>query len=140
MRKRDVVELASVALAAAALAPLFPSRLAAGTLALIASALLLGQGLLRDLWLKFGAAARASAPASGTAAFCMESGIGLAGIVAGTALLALGAGGQVSLARTHWALVVLGVGIVGFALKDVVVDLRGRRLRIQKDHRSVVLW
>jgi hypothetical protein len=75
-----------------------------------------------------------------SSAFCMESTLGILGILAGGLMLGLGAGGTVGLSRTGWTLGMAALGLAGFAMKDVVVDLRGRRLRLEKDHRSVIVW
>ena len=142
MLLRGKVELALIPVAAVAVllsAPLLPAALPLGTLALLAAALLLGQGLLRDLWLKYGADG-AIAPAGNSRSFCVESGLGLLGIAAGGLLLAAGLGGTFALPPWRWAALVAATGSIGFALKDLVIDLRARRFRIEKDHRSVVLW
>jgi hypothetical protein len=138
------VELAAIVMASAAAAAgavLLPESLGAGELALTAASLLLGQGLLRDLWLKYGAqAGHSCAPVPGGKAVCAESGLGIAVVIAGTALLLSGAGGAVQLSPARWAGLFLGAGALGFALRNVVVDLRARRIRVEKDHRSIVLW
>ena len=58
MRTREKTELGLIAVVAALawfFAAKFPARLSVGYLILAAAVLLLGQGLLRDLWIKFGA-------------------------------------------------------------------------------------
>ncbi len=142
MRTRERVELSLIAVAsvgALAAAPLVSLPVAIGTLVLAAAALLLGQGLLRDLSIKLGPQAPAKSSCS-RAAFCAESGLGIAGIVAGAALLFSGSGGSFSPSRGQLALLFAGICVFGFFIKDVVLDLRTFRLRIEKDHRSVVIW
>jgi hypothetical protein len=126
-----VIELALVALASAVTfggARVLPAALPAGTLALVCAALLLGQGLARDLSIKF-VAHRDQSCAVG-AQFCAESALGIGGIIAGALLLASGAGQVVTLTAARWGLLVAMVGLGGFFIKDVVFDVRSRRLRI----------
>jgi len=135
---REKVELVLVGAAAVAVfsgAGFLPQSLPAGTLALTAAGLLLGQGLARDLWLKYVAREGQACDLRHGVAFCAESAIGLGGIAVGALLLAGAAGGTIALTPLRWAALVLGVGLLGFALKDVVFDLRARRLRIAKNHR-----
>ena len=140
---REKIELALIGAAGATswLAfPLLPVSLPAGSFALVAAALLLGQGLVRDLWLKYGAPGVPSLSSSSRTSVCAESGLGVVGVLAGGALLGAGAGGQLAMTALRWALLVWSVGALGFGLKDVVLDLRARRWRIEKDHRSIVIW
>ena len=143
MRAHEKVELALIAVTAAAVAlarPLLPASLAVGSLVLVASAVLLGQGLLRDLYLKFGPPGRGAAEGVKSTAFCMESTIGLLGIVTGGVALALGLGSPVAASGLAWPVGVLAVGTLGFLMKDVVIDLRTGRIRRERDHRNLVVW
>jgi len=146
---REKLELVAIGLAVLGTwiaGPHLPTRLAAGSASLLVASLLLGQGLVRDLYLKFGAPGRAPAAAcavgSGgkSSAFCMESALGILGIATGGLLLGFGAGGTIVLSRLGWALGIGAMGCAGFVLKDVVIDLRTGRLHREKDHRNVIVW
>lgn len=151
MELREKVELALIPLAAvaafqAAELGLLPASLAFGEVVMAAAAGLLGQGLIRDLHLKYVArhepeAACALTPgAPRGAAMCMESVIGMALICFGALLLFSGDTRPVALDAGRWGFGVAALGLAGFLLKDVVIDFRTRGLRIEKAHRNVVFW
>ncbi len=142
MRRIEVVELTLIAaatVAAAWLAPRLPARLPIGMLALVAAAVQLTQGLLRDAWLLWRSRQAARTPsATGQRCLCVESGLGVIAIVLGVALLLSGAGGTVTLQRMGWAVVVVTSLATGFALKDWVFEWNPWRLRREKDHANII--
>ena len=145
MEKREWVELALIPTAAAgsiAAASRLPAALPLGEVLLVGAALLLGQGLVRDLYLKFGARTGQSCqldPQTGRAlSVCMESTLGTLGIVIGGALLLSGTGASIACGGAFWPAFIVAIGLGGFLMKDVVIDLRARRLRLEKDHRNVL--
>ena len=128
----------TVWLVAPGLLPGYPS---VGVLLLGASGLILFQGLLRDLWLlsKARRAARLEQhPRRQTRCLCVESTVGVSGVVAGLVALGLGVPGSLAIDRWGWSLLVTGVLILGFSFKDHVVGWRPWRLRREKDHASLV--
>lgn len=153
MNKTDKVEIALICLAtvlAAAATKILPRQLALGEIALAASALLLGQGLARDLWLKYGrknvaepvcVVRKGNDTPTGNrkpaACMCVESSIGAFGIVAGALALLSGASGTATLPVYFWPVLVPTVGFIGFAMKSLVIDWKARRIRIESDHSSV---
>ena len=145
MEKREWVELALVPMVAGAAfagRAALPAALPLGEVVLAGASLLLGQGLIRDLYLTYGAQAGQSCqldPQTGRAlAVCMESTLGMVAIALGAALLLSGAERPVTCTAAFWPTLVLAIGWGGFLLKDVVIDLRARRLRLEKDHRNVL--
>ncbi len=160
MRTREKIELgliATVAVATWFFATRLPVKLPAGYLILAASVLLLGQGLLRDLYVKY--VAKKDHPAadpstgsgptpstgSGTApkrivCMCMESTVGVAGVIGGLAILLCGIGRIIEVPTFFWPALVIGVGVVGFVIKDFVLDWKARSVRRVKDHQSIIPW
>ena len=143
MQRREKVELAGIVIASCAAAPFMPAAIPAGELSLLCAAVLLGQGLARDLWLKYGAGEGETCAIDLSAgrpiAICAESALGISAVAAGGLLLAAGAGGILHLSPWRWGALFLCLGLSAFALKDLIIDLRARRLRVEKNHRRVVL-
>lgn len=145
MKQATKVELGLVAVAAVAAFVLakvgvLPGRLSVGALALSAAAVLLGQGLIRDLWTlrrarQAGADAELKAPAM--TCMCVESTVGMAGVVAGAVLVLVGIGGALPLTHLAWGLGVLAIGLVGVAVRDWVVRLRPLGIMHVPDHGSI---
>jgi hypothetical protein len=135
MAKADKVELVTIGLASIAWA-IFDRQSwsgAAGTLLGMAGALLLTQGLLRDV-IKL-ALRRERSEKKRIACLCAESSIGLLLVLAGMALAALGLNQPVVASATA---VLLGpplVLVLGFIAKEYVVVIRK-----EKDHGSVIVW
>lgn len=130
---------APLAAAAAWLAwPALPHRVAVGWLLLAASALLLLQSLLRDLWLLRAGRGRAAEQRTASA-MCIESLVGMAGVVAGALASLAAATTTVELSRLAFALGVFAVVVAGFLLKDWVVERRPWRLRREPDHLNLIV-
>jgi hypothetical protein len=140
----EAVELCLIPLIGAVtwwLAFMLPLRIAVGKLLLWAAALLLLQSLLRDLWLITRARRRAQQgiPPRVAQCMCVESMVGMSGIVVGLMLLSFGIGKSVSMARWAWsasAILVLGLG---FVMKDYVLEAKPWRLRRDKDHINIIV-
>ena len=142
MRGVEIVELTLIAmltLAAGWFAAFLPARLSIGALALVAASMFLAQGLLRDLWLLSRRRTREN-PSSGVVSrcLCVESGIGVFSVVLGIALILSRLGGNLSVGRTGWIIVVGTVLTAGFLLKDWVFEWSPWRLRREKDHANVI--
>ena len=120
-------------------APLLPHQISVGTALVWASAMVLLQGLVRDLWLlaKARRAARVDVPRKARC-MCVESTVGVTGIVAGIVLLGAGIDRTFIVSRRGWGLAVVAVLGVGFELKDYVFEWRPFRLRRDKDHLNIV--
>jgi hypothetical protein len=146
MLRRTAVELGLVGAAAVvawAVRGMLPRTLPVGELTLYASALLLFQGLVRDLYLKYVAPAPAQCAIGELnkgKCLCMESTIGIVGIAAGSAtLVTMGMHRQVRLPGWIWPLLVLAIGSVGFLVQEFVIDWKALRLRRGLDHRKLTL-
>jgi len=151
MKARDTAELLLIATATAAawfLRPSLPAQMAFGELILAAAVLLLAQGLIRDLYVKFSArrvehATQASGtPKRGIFCMCMESTLGVVGIVAGAALLLSGISARVQLPSFFWPGCILITCLFGFIIKNYVLDWQTWpwRIRREENHSSVVFW
>ena len=140
--RRSLPELAVIVLALAGLhvlAPRLPAELPLGQLMLSAAALLLLQGLLRDLYiLARGRRGGVDDVRIEARCMCVESILGALGIVAGGAVLLAGAGGIVDMPASRWTLAGAAVLVVGFLIKDLVIDLANPAVRVQRDHLNVV--
>jgi hypothetical protein len=143
MTTREKVELLLICILAAAawfFAPKLPQKLAIGEVVLAASVFLLGQGLLRDLWIKYVVKPAAPAEPRRIVCMCMESTVGVVGVSAGGAILLCGIRSSVALPGIFWPLLILIVGAVGFAIKDFVIDWKTWKVHREKDHQSVIPW
>jgi hypothetical protein len=121
------------------IAPGLPRQLSIGNLLLGASALLLLQSLVRDLWL-LAEAKRTVQPGPRRKArcLCIESTVGATGVFAGLALL--GSGIDRTLLISDWPsglLVMLVLG-TGFMIKDYVIEWGPLRVRRDRDHVNIV--
>ena len=123
----------------ALLADQLPPAVGLGNLFLTTSALLLFQGLLRDLWL-LAKAKRApkSEAIKKIRCMCVESTVGMSGVVVGVVLLGAGLDWSVAMANWNWCLLVALTMIIGFAMKDYVVEWMPFRLRKDPDHMNIV--
>ena len=121
------------------LATYFPATMGLGTLVLWASALLLLQGLVRDSWLL-----RKTKQDTQTGSIrmlsciCVESTVGVTGVVLGLVLLGAGLSEFVVMNRWEWCLATIVVMTIGFAVKDYVFGWRPFRILRIKDHSSIV--
>jgi len=147
MTAREKGELVLIALAISGSATLYtrlPAKLNSGDIVLYASILLLAQGLVRDLWIKFASPKPAAKPdlphATGPICMCVESTVGVLGVIIGLMLVFAGTQTPVKLAAWFWPVMVGGVLIVGYLIKDFVLDWRGKRIRREKDHQNIVFW
>ena len=117
-----------------------PGRVAAGNLLLGASALILLQSLLRDLWLlaKTRRQPPQNPPRTGQC-MCVESTVGITGVVAGLILVTCRIGTTFPMGRWSWgvfAVVSLGMG---FLMKDYVAEFKPWRIRREKDHVNIIV-
>jgi len=144
MTSREKSELVLIAVAIGASTALknkLPAKMSSGDLVLYASIVLLAQGLVRDLWIKYATPKVEAKPAkTGPICMCMESTVGVLGVIAGLLLLFVGTRTPLELATWFWPAVVGGVLVLGFLIKDFVLDWRTRSIRREKDHQSIVFW
>jgi hypothetical protein len=139
-----LIPLAGLAfyLFAPALPLLFPAQLGVGRLLTLISALLLFQGLVRDVFLlaKQKRMAQHQQAPKPLRSMCLESTVGVLGLLLGAGLSGVGWDSDPPLVMAAWAWGVLVVLImsVGFAMKDLVIDSRPWRIRRDKDHMNIL--
>lgn len=124
----------------AAVAAKLPDRLEVGSFFALAALALLGQGLLRDLWLlaKQRKAGR-GVQQEEARCMCLESTVGLGGVLIGVLLTALAVPVAVRMPEWAWPLAGGLVWGAGFAIKDVVIQWKPWKLRRVKDHGSILV-
>jgi hypothetical protein len=142
MTKAEKIELVLIPFLGAGfwlMAPLLPVRVGVGKLLLWTSALLLLQGLVRDIWLlakhKYNVE---PGPLKKARCMCLESTLGATGIVAGTIILGSGIDRYVTVNAWTWGLLVMLVMTTGLLIKDFVVEWGPLRFRRDKDHMNIV--
>ena len=69
---------------------------------------------------------------------CVESTVGVTGIVAGLIVLGSAADSNLFVSRTLWSILAVAVLVIGFAIKDFVFEWRPFRVRRDKDHVNLV--
>ncbi len=109
-----------------------------GGLITAASLLLLLQGFCRDVWLGF-AARRATAKPDPHHAQCMcvESALGLTGILVAAGLTAFGFGPDIAVTSMERTVGVGAVLVAGYLLKDFVFEWSPWKLYRAKDHATL---
>jgi len=105
-----------------------------GTALAYASALVLGQGLVRDL-VRLAVRRSPGQPRQRLVCLCAESSLGLVMLAAGLTLLLAGVEEPVVLGRGALTGAVAGLLAAGFVAKDYVLTIR----RVE-DHGSISLW
>lgn len=138
----EKVELAAVA-GVPALVAWLPSSpglvVELGELIAGAALLILVQGFFRDLWLLRQPKRRpAATPPREAQCMCVESALGMTGLVAGIGLVAAGVDGTVTLPRLGLAAAAGGTMLAGYLLKDFVFEWNPWRIHREKDHAQVI--
>lgn len=142
--RRHRIEWCLIAIAAGsawmlALSGRLPPRLPLGEVILGASALLLAQGLVRDVAIKLWPPPACPVGPGGAARSCLcaESTVGTAGVAAGVLALLAAVPIQVPLPSWSWPVAILVIGAFGFLIKSLVIDWKNRRVIVVSDHRTV---
>ena len=142
MTTAERIELALIPLVGVAvwlIAERLPAQIGIGSLLLAGSVLLLLQGLIRDLWLLFKRRQDSqTGPRKEALCMCVESTVGVTGVVAGLIVLGSAADSTLFLGRTLWSILAVAVLIIGFAIKDFVFEWQPFRIRRDKDHVNLV--
>lgn len=140
----EVILMPMFGIGAYGAASFLPEQPSLGRLLLMLSALLLFQSLLRDLtllWLARRHAALESAPARAMQCMCVESTLGMTGIVIGASVLGFGFDPPIVMKNWTWAVAVIVTLGTGFLIKDFIVQTHPLRIARDKDHLNiVVLW
>jgi len=143
MKTAELVELALIPMVGTGLqwaGSALPPQIELGHLLLGASALLLFQTLVRDLWLVAKSRRRAAAaPPRIAKCMCVESIVGITGIIIGLALFSWPIGKPISMGRWTWSAFSMLVLAAGFVMKDYVLEAKPWRLRRDKDHVNIIV-
>lgn len=143
MNTSEIVELALIPVLGTGfwwMAPMLPDQIELGLLFVGASALLLLQSLIRDFWL-LAKAHRKPQPSPQRVARCMcvESMVGITGIVAGLTLFGWKIGKPVSMGHWTWSIFAALVMGAGFVMKDYVLETKPWRLRRDTNHVNIIV-
>ena len=114
------------------------SNLQMGRLVLYASALLLVQSLIRDLFLLRASQSVRHEEIKKATCMCMESSIGMTGIIAGSLLVGFGFDTFLSMNSMVWSIGVMLILIGGFLIKDIVIQFKPIRIYSDKNHMNIV--
>jgi hypothetical protein len=111
-----------------------PGELVAG-----GALLILLQGFCRDLWLLHAACRRkTTAPPRAVRCMCVESALGLTGIVAGVGLVGFGLTRPVFVSTAGLAAGIGTVMVAGFLLRDFVFEWSPWKIYREKNHAQVI--
>jgi hypothetical protein len=143
MKPAEWIEVMGIGLVGAAgwlLWPYFPTVLPCWQIVLGLSALLLAQSLVRDVAILFRRQqSEAAEPPREAQCFCLESTVGVTGIVTAAALAGLGSVTEVTFHRWQFFLVVAATPALGFLIKDWVISWNPFGLRREKDHLNLIV-
>lgn len=141
MKPREKIELGliPVVVAGVGLAGRWlPASLGTGSLVVLACLMWLVQGGLRDLWLLYLLKSQPAPAPRRLACMCLESSVGLTGVVVGVILALCHLGGSVALSPARWMLLTAAVLTLGFLAKDLVISWRPLGVRRDPEHHSIV--
>lgn len=119
---------------------LLPQEISLARLLLYCSALLLFQGLIRDLWYLYTnkQASSEEQQAEAKQCICLESSIGMTGLLIGTVVLFGQLNVSLELTALHWVGIIGAILILGFLMKDLVFYWRSFQIRREKNHSNVI--
>jgi hypothetical protein len=117
-----------------------PARMQLADLSLLGAALLLAQGLVRDVARLVHLRLSPRERGGGPVCMCVESVVGASVILAALATLACGVTATLAMSRVVWTAGVVAIMLVGFLVKDAVFDWRARTVRRAADHAKLVPW
>jgi len=144
MTRAEWIEIFAIAIVTAASWPaseLFHSTMPLWQIVLGASALLLAQSLVRDVAILFRSRHSSSKNETRKEArcFCLESTVGLTGVIAGLALIGLGSSHQIEISRWEFLIAIAGTMALGFIIKDFVISWNPFGVRREKDHLNLIV-
>jgi hypothetical protein len=144
MTRAEWIEIFAIAIVTAASWPaseLFHSTMPLWQIVLGTSALLLAQSLARDVAIIFRSRRSESKnePRKEAQCFCLESTVGLTGVIAGLALIGLGSSHQIGVSRWGFSIAVAGTMALGFIIKDFVISWNPFGVRREKDHLNLIV-
>jgi hypothetical protein len=140
LEKIEIILIATAGCISFVAAPFLPSAPTAGNLLLTMSALLLAQSLIRDIFLLMKIKrTTASTNSKAMRCMCLESTVGITGIVAGIGILGFGIDPPIAMDGWRWAISTLLVLGIGFAIKDLIIQTDPWRIVRDKDHVNIVV-
>jgi hypothetical protein len=138
----EKVELAGIPVVTGLVAWLAPrpgANLELGELIAGAALLVLLQGFCRDLWLlRQSRLNKTTAAPRAAQCMCVESAMGLTGVVAGIGLVGFGLGHPLFVSTRALVVAVAGVMLAGFLLRDFVFEWSPWKIYREKDHAQVI--
>ena len=142
MTTLEKIELALIPLAGLIvflISPVFPWQISIGNALLLFSALLLFQSLIRDLSILFLSPKTVAVAAPKVMqCLCVESALGMTGLLVGAGILGFGITQQIQMDKFVMGMSVACQVGVGFVIKDFVVQVRPWRIFRDKDHINIV--
>lgn len=133
----ELVLIAILGIVVFLVADQLPSVIPFARLLLYAAALLLLQSLVRDLWWIKTHQVKPDEYKE-AACICLESTIGAAGVIIGLLLIGAGFNYVLILPAWFWLVLVATVTVLGFLIKDLVLEWRPLRIRRDKNHMNIV--
>ncbi|MFT5425675.1 MAG: hypothetical protein ACI9ZT_000607 [Gammaproteobacteria bacterium] len=70
---------------------------------------------------------------------CIESTVGMTGIVVGALLLNIGIDASISMTGWYWSVMVMVVTGFGYLIKDYVFEWNPWRICLDKDHMNIIV-
>ena len=139
LEKMEVALIPVVGVATYLLAYKLPAQISLGHLLLTASVMLLLQSLLRDLLLLAKTKRSVSEHTAKTArCMCLESTVGMTGVLAGIGVLGLGISNTLIMNNVGWSALIMVMLTSGFLIKDWLIESRPWRLVRDKDHLNII--
>jgi len=117
---------------------ILPDMISVGRLLLAASSFLLFQSLLRDLYLLLKKRDDQADLKRTAQCMCIESTVGITGIVIGCILLGVGVGQLILMNEWKWSVMAMLVLSCGFLMKDYILEWDPWQIRQEKDHMNIV--
>ena len=114
-----------------------PTQISVANLILYLSAFLLLQSLIRDLTILL-IQKKTQEKSSQPPCMCVESTVGLTGILLGAGFIGLGISNYINMIPIAWIASITIVLITGFLIKDLVFQWNPWRIYIEKDHLNIV--
>ena len=145
MKVREKIELTLIpflAVAIGELGRLLPRELTTPELLVIVCVIWLVQGGVRDLWiLRQMKSQPISAPPRKMTCMCLESSVGLTGLLVGVTLTFFEGARTICLSPRNWTLMGGAVLTAGFFLRDFVITWHPFGIRRDAGHHSIVfVW
>ncbi|HEY4247565.1 MAG TPA: hypothetical protein VGM64_11950 [Lacunisphaera sp.] len=137
--KFELIAIPVVVVSTAILIPQSGTTFEIGELITGGALLLLLQGFFRDLWLlRQSRRSPSSTPTRSARCMCVESTVGLTGVIAGIALVGFGLTRPIHLSVIALVFAIASILVVGFLLKDFVFEWSPWKIHREKDHSQVI--